>query len=419
MLTAAPTMLDALSSTAIPIYNNLKILVAECLAEERSFDDAVNGFSSVPPSLSRLQSRAKSLGVWNLFMTHRKGITVHDYALMSELQGTAYLAPYATNCAAPDSGNMEVLEEFGTRAQKERWLGPLMEGDMRSAFLMTEPDVASSDARNVCTAFERATRDGVEGYVVSGRKWWSTGAQDPRCGLLVVLGKVMEPGGEAQKGHTVLLVPRGAAGVKIVRPLTVFGYDDAPFGHAEIELDGVFVPRDEALVLEEGAGFKIAQARLGPGRIHHCMRAIGMARRCFDLMVERTLQREVFGRVMARHGMAQEKIALGKARLAQARAIVLLCADRIDRVGAKEARGDISMIKYAVPNLLLPILDDAIQVHGGMGVCDDTILARAYANMRTLRIADGPDEVHMMVVAREECRAAMKRAGVDIPRSKL
>ncbi|GMH86086.1 hypothetical protein TrST_g2006 [Triparma strigata] len=407
-------MIDALTPPARPLFQKLTTFIdAECRPAEEEFEEKLDGFKIIPEVLLALQRRAKELGIWNLFMTHLHNITVHDYGLMSEQMGTSFLAAYATNCAAPDTGNMEVLHDFGTALQKERFLGPLMDGGMRSAFLMTEPDVASSDARNVCTEFKKETRSGVEGYVVSGRKWWSTGAEDPRCEVFVVMGRVVE-NSVMSKHHTMLVVPSKSPGVTIVRSLTVFGYDDAPFGHAEVSLDDVWVSKEDSLLGEEGAGFKIAQSRLGPGRIHHCMRAIGLARRCFDVMVERMLTRKVFGKEMARHGMSQEKIADCKSDLDCARAITLLCADKIDRIGAKAARGDISMIKYAVPDFVLRIVDKAMQVHGGMGMCEDTMLPRAYSYVRTLRIADGPDEVHKMVVAREECKAALKRMGIAV-----
>ncbi|GMI17084.1 hypothetical protein TrLO_g9657 [Triparma laevis f. longispina] len=406
----------------MPLFSKLVDFIKnECRPAEDEFEEKLEGFKIIPEILLTLQRRAKELGIWNLFMTHVHHITVHDYGLMSEQMGTSFLAAYATNCAAPDTGNMEVLHDFGTPAQKQRYLNPLMEGSMRSAFLMTEPDVASSDARNVCTEFKKETRNGVEGYVISGRKWWSTGAEDPRCGVFIVMGRVVDKG-EMSKYHTMLVVPAQSLGITLVRSLTVFGYDDAPFGHAEISLEDVWVSQEDALLSSEGCGFKIAQSRLGPGRIHHCMRAIGLARRCFEIMVERMLTRKVFGKEMARHGMSQEKIADCKSDLDCARAIVLLCADKIDRIGAKAARGDISMIKYAVPDFVLRIVDKAMQVHGGMGMCEDTMLPRAYSYVRTLRIADGPDEVHKMVVAREECKAALKRMGVEVgaaTRSKL
>jgi acyl-CoA dehydrogenase len=419
-------MLDEMSPHAAATYAKLSsFCLGPCLAAEKPFADFMAGrhgadrWTALPPVLLELQAAARSLGLWNLFSPHESGLTVREYGLMSELMGRAYLAAYATNCAAPDSGNMEVLHDFGSEEQKRRWLGPLMGGRIRSAFLMTEPQVASSDATNVCTTFTRfdCPERKVPCYRVRGVKWWSTGASDPRCssgGCFIVLGQVAVPGkpppeGRRHDSHTMLVIPADAEGVERVRALTVFQHDDAPFGHAEVALNDVVVPVSEALIANEGDGFAIAQARLGPGRIHHCMRAIGLGRRCHELMVERSLVRTAFGKPLLRHGMTQEKVADSLAALECARAITLVCADKIDKVGAKNARDSIAMIKYKVPELVLKIIDDAIQVHGAAGVSEDTCLAQAYSYMRTLRIADGPDEVHKMTVARIESKRAIGR----------
>jgi acyl-CoA dehydrogenase len=418
------SLLDTKSPHAAELYAKLQAFVAgPCLEAEEAFDEFMGAqppdkrWSSIPPVLGELQLQARELGLWNLFLIHEHSITLHEYGLMSELMGQSYLSAYATNCAAPDTGNMEVLHDFGTKQQKERYLRPLLDASIRSAFLMTEPEVASSDATNIATKFVKffCPERNKQCYRISGRKWWSTGAMDPRCGVFIVMGQVVsgdtgEPvNSERHQSHTMLVVPSKSDGVTLVRPLTVFNYDDAPFGHAEVLLNDVVVPCDEALIKAEGAGFMIAQSRLGPGRIHHCMRAIGLARRCFDAMVERSLQRTAFKQPLLRHGMTQDKVASGLADLESARAITLICADKIDKVGAKNARDSIAMIKYAVPQMCLRIIDDAIQVYGGCGVSGDTFLAQAYSFMRTLRIADGPDEVHKMTVARIESKKAIER----------
>ena len=416
------THIDPLLFTSPFIYT-VCICGQRCLPAEEEFDSFMRSqgtsererFSAIPLVLTELQSEARSLGLWNLFMLKEHNLTLHEYGLMSEVMGQAYLAPYACNCAAPDTGNMEVLHHFGTAEQKEKWLAPLMNATIRSAFLMTEPDVASSDATNVATKFSKFTSsNGHICYRIKGRKWWSTGAMDPRCGVFIVMGVIVDENGdpvntERHQSHSMLVVPSDSKGVTMVRALTVFNYDDAPFGHAEVVLDDVVVTAREALIHEEGSGFMIAQSRLGPGRIHHCMRAIGLARRCFDAMVDRSISRVAFRQPLLKHGMTQEKVANGLADLESARAITLLCADEIDKVGARGAREKIAMIKYAVPNMCLRIIDDAIQVHGGLGVSGDTFLAQAYSFMRTLRIADGPDEVHKMTVARMESKKAIKR----------
>ena len=362
----------------------------------------------VPPVIEELKAAARERGLWNLFLPDaeepRHGLSVLDYASLAEVTGRSIeLAPEALNCAAPDTGNMEVLHLFGTPAQKERWLAPLLRGEIRSGFAMTEPEVASSDASNIRTRIER---DGDE-YVVTGRKWWTSGAMDPRCEILIVMGKT-DPDGPAHRQQSMILVPMDAPGVKVVRALPVFGYQDQ-HGHAEIVFDGVRVPASN-LIGEEGGGFAIAQARLGPGRIHHCMRALGMAERALELMCERAVDRVAFGKPVAAQGVIQEWIAESRIAIEQARLLTLKTAWLIDRYGSKGARTEIAAIKVVAPRVALDVVDKAIQVHGGAGVSDDTPLAAMWAGLRTLRIADGPDEVHLRSVARTELAPYLKNA---------
>jgi len=357
-----------------------------------------------PQVMQDLKAEARSRGLWNLFLAgeHGAGLTNLQYAPLAEITGRSpYLAPEAVNCAAPDTGNMEVLHDFGTPEQQERWLRPLLAGEIRSAFCMTEPDVASSDATNIAT---RIRRDGEE-YVVTGRKWWSTGAMDPMAQIFVVMGASADPDDASVPRHerqSMILVPRDTPGVRVVRPLTVFGYDDAAHGgHAELAFDDVRVPASNML-LAEGKGFAIAQARLGPGRIHHCMRLIGMGERALELMCRRALDRVAFGRPLAAQGVVREQIADARVALEQARLLVLKTAWLMDTVGNKGAHTEIQAIKIGVPLAVQQIIDDAIQVHGGAGVSQDTPLAELWASARTLRLADGPDEVHRMSLARRE-----------------
>jgi acyl-CoA dehydrogenase len=353
----------------------------------------------LPPVVEELKAAARERGLWNLFLPDaeepRHGLSVLDYAVE--------LAPEAINCAAPDTGNMEVLHLFGTPEQKERWLAPLLRGEIRSGFGMTEPDVASSDASNIRTRIER---DGDD-YVVTGRKWWTSGAMDARCKILIVMGKT-DPDGPAHRQQSMILVPLDAPGVKIVRALPVFGYQDQ-HGHAEIVFDAVRVPASN-LIGEEGGGFAIAQARLGPGRIHHCMRALGMAERALQLLCERAVDRVAFGGPVAAQGVVQQWIAESRMAIEQARLLTLKTAWLIDRYGSKGARTEIAAIKVVVPRVALEVVDKAIQVHGGAGVSDDTPLPAMWAALRTLRIADGPDEVHVRSVARTELGPYLKRA---------
>ncbi|ACY97656.1 MULTISPECIES: acyl-CoA dehydrogenase family protein [Thermomonospora] len=354
----------------------------------------------VPPVVEELKAEARKRGLWNLFLPDCQepahGLTVTDYASLAEVTGRSpHLAPEATNCAAPDTGNMEVLHMFGTPEQKERWLRPLMEGQIRSAFAMTEPDVASSDARNISTRIER---DG-DHYVINGRKWWITGVADPRCKIMIVMGKT-DPQGHPYRQQSMVLVPMDTPGVEVIRPLPVFGYYDQ-HGHCEITFTDVRVPV-ENLIGNEGDGFMIAQARLGPGRIHHCMRALGAAERALELMCQRAVSRVAFGKTLAEQGVVQQQIAESRMAIEQARLLTLKTAWMIDKYGVKAARSEVAAIKVVVPRVALQVVDRAIQVHGGAGVSDDTPLARMYASLRTLRIADGPDDVHIRSVARAE-----------------
>jgi acyl-CoA dehydrogenase len=356
---------------------------------------------SPPPVLGPLRARARELGLWNLFLPDPRygaGLTNLQYAPLAEVTGRSpALAPAALNCAAPDTGNMELLAEFGTGEQRERWLLPLLAGEIRSAFCMTEPDVASSDATNIAT---RITRAG-DSYVVDGRKWWSSGAMSPDCRILIVMG-VTDPAAERHRRQSMILVPRDTPGVTVRRALTVFGYDDgAHGGHAEISFDGVRVPAAN-LVGGEGDGFAIAQARLGPGRIHHCMRLIGMAERALELTCRRVLSRVAFGRPLAEQGVVGEWIAEARVRIEQARLLVLKTAWLMDTVGNRGAHSEIQSIKIVTPAMAGWVLDRAIQAHGAAGVSQDFPLAALWAAARTLRLADGPDEVHRRSLARRE-----------------
>ncbi|MEN3611725.1 acyl-CoA dehydrogenase family protein [Plantactinospora sp. ZYX-F-223] len=358
---------------------------------------------SRPPIMAELKAEARRRGLWNLFLPHPEygaGLSNLQYAPLAELTGRSpHLAPEALNCAAPDTGNMELLADFGSPAQRERWLRPLLDGELRSAFCMTEPEVASSDATNIATRIER---DGDE-YVVTGRKWWSTGAMDPRCGIFIVMGKT-DPEAPRHRQQSMVLVPRDAPGVTVRRGLTVFGYSDgAHGGHAEVSFDGVRVPVDH-LIGGPGDGFAIAQARLGPGRIHHCMRLVGMAERALELLCRRAAARVAFGRPLAEQGVVQEWIAESRVRIEQARLLVLKTAWLMDTVGNKGAHTEIQAIKIVTPAMAEWVIDKAIQAHGGAGVSQDTPLAALWAGARTLRLADGPDEVHRAALARRELR---------------
>ena len=364
----------------------------------------------VLPVVEELKAKARAQGLWNLFMPPSHGAPHVDdsfgfegpglsnlqYAFCAEEMGRILWASEAFNCSAPDTGNMEVLHRYGSREQKERWLQPLMDGEIRSAFLMTEPDVASSDATNIQCRIEMRGNE----YVVNGRKWWSSGAGDPRCTVAILMGKT-DPAAETYRQQSMILLPLDAPGVKVTRHLPVFGYDDAPHGHMQIELEDVRLPPANML-LGEGRGFEIAQGRLGPGRIHHCMRVIGAAEEALDLMVARLLGRTAFGKTLAEQSVWEERVANARIDIERTRLLCLKAADMMDRAGNKAAQGEIAMIKVAAPLMALSVIDDAIQAHGGAGVSEDTGLARAYASIRTLRLADGPDEVHRRAIARLE-----------------
>ena len=369
-------------------------------AEVESADDPWG----TPPVLEELKAEARGRGLWNLFLprTHEfgAGLTNLQYAPLAEITGhNPWIAPEAINCSAPDTGNMELLSLFGTAEQRERWLDPLLDGTIRSAFSMTEPDVASSDATNIATRIER---QGDE-YVINGRKWWTSGAMSPRCELLIVMG-VTDPDADRHRRQSMILVPRDSPGVEIQRSTSLFGYVDGPHGgHAEIVYDNVRVPASN-LLGEEGDGFRIAQERLGPGRIHHCMRAIGMAERALELLCARTAGRSAFGRPIIDHGVVQRWIAEARVKIEQVRLLVLKTAWLMDTVGNRGARIEVSAIKVAAPEVATWVIDRAMQAHGGMGVSQDTLLPELYAVARILQIADGPDEVHYMAIARRETR---------------
>ena len=355
-----------------------------------------------PERIEELKTEAKSQGLWNLFLPdpeHGAGLTNLEYASLAELTGRSpFIAPEAFNCSAPDTGNMEVFHDFGTDAQKEEWLLPLLDGQIRSCFGMTEPEVASSDASNIATSIER---DG-DHYVINGRKWWTSGAMHPHCKVMILMGKT-DPNASKHLQQSQVIVPMDAPGVTVLRPMHVFGYDDGPHGHAEVLLENVRVPV-ENVIGEEGAGFAIAQARLGPGRIHHCMRLIGMAERGLQLMCQRAQERSTFGSTLAEKGVIREWIADSRIEIEQCRLLVLKTAWLMDTAGNKGAATEISAIKVSVPNMALRVLDRSIQTHGGAGVSQDFPLAAMWANARTLRLADGPDEVHRRQLARRELR---------------
>jgi acyl-CoA dehydrogenase len=362
-------------------------------------------------TVERLKARAKAAGLWNMFLPHSEagaGLSNLEYAPICEIMGRWPLTAEAMNCSAPDTGNMEVLERYGTPEHKRRWLEPLLDGRTRSAFAMTEPAVASSDATNIECRIERVPGAQGDDYVINGRKWWTSGAMDPRCEVLILMGKT-DPAAAPYRQQSMILVPLATPGVKIERALTVFGYDHAPHGHAEVTFTDVRVPASN-LLLGEGRGFEIAQGRLGPGRIHHCMRLIGAAERALELMCRRALSRKPFGRPLSDQGVTRERIANPRILIDQARFLTLNAADRMDKVGNKHAKKEIAMIKVAAPSMACQVIDWAMQVHGGAGVSEDTPLAHMYASARTIRFADGPDEVHRNQIGKLELEQYLSKA---------
>ena len=384
-------------------FMDSEVFPAEAVYEKQRHELIASGKPhELPAVVEDLKKKARALGLWNLFLPHstnpHHGLSVTEYATLAEITGwSPEIAPEAINCAAPDTGNMELLDMFGTDEQKKTWLEPLLEGRIRSAFAMTEPDVASSDARNIRTSITTEGND----FIINGTKWWTTGAMDERCQILIVMGRT-NPDADDHHQQSMVLVPVNTPGVKVERNLTVFGYVDQ-HGHAQVSFTNVRVPVSN-LLGAQGEGFALAQARLGPGRIHHCMRAIGMAERALSLMIKRTIGRETFGKELVQQGVIQEWIAQARIDIEQARLLVLKAAWMIDNVGAKVARKEIAAIKVAVPQMAERIIDHAIQSYGGAGVSQDTPLAGLYAGIRTLRIVDGPDEVHIRDIARLEIK---------------
>lgn len=379
---------------------------------EKTYHRQLEGFGAdrwqIPPILDELKEKARAAGLWNLFLPDSErggGFTNLEYAPLCEVMGSVGFAPEVFNCSAPDTGNMEVIERYGSEEQKKKWLEPLLAGEIRSAFAMTEPEVASSDARNIRT---KIRRDGNE-YVINGLKWWTSGILDPRCKIMILMGRT-NPDNDVYHQQSQILVETDRPGVTVRRHLPVFGFDDAPHGHGEVLFENVRVPAGN-LILREGAGFEIAQGRLGPGRIHHCMRTIGVAERILGLMCRRLLSREAFGKRIAEHSVWEERVANARIEIECARLLTLKAAYMMDKVGNKAARAEIAMIKVKAPIMALQVIDDAIQAFGGAGVTSDYGIAQAYAGMRTLRLADGPDEVHRRAIARLEYK---KHAGKSL-----
>ncbi|AQQ51900.1 acyl-CoA dehydrogenase family protein [Planococcus lenghuensis] len=402
-------MLKELSPKAEELQHKLiRFMEAYIYPNERIVEEQLNAAGNrwtIPPIIEELKEKARAEGLWNLFLdnpAYGPGLSNYDYAHLCEIMGRSLIAPEIFNCNAPDTGNMEVLVKYGTAEQKERWLEPLLQGEIRSCFSMTEPDVASSDATNIQGSI---VRDGDE-YIINAKKWWTSGAMDPRCEIAIVMGKT-NPDAPKHQQQSMILVPFDTPGVEVKRHLPVFGYDHAPHGHAEVHYTDVRVPVSNML-LGEGRGFEIAQGRLGPGRIHHCMRAIGAAERALELMCSRAEERYAFGSSLAEKGVIRETIAESRIEIEQARLLTLHAAHAIDTVGAKAARKEIAMIKIAAPRVSLNVLDRAIQVFGGAGVSEDFPLAAHWVNARTLRLADGPDQVHLRDIGRLELKEQQK-----------
>ncbi len=395
----------SLSDSALAFQSRVSAFMEEAVypAEATYFDQvesAPDRWQS-PPVMEELKDRARAAGLWNLFLPESRygaGLTNVEYAPLCELMGRSAIAPEVFNCAAPDTGNMEVLERYGTDSQQAEWLTPLLEGRIRSAYAMTEPQVASSDATNISARIEPHD----DHYLINARKWWISGAGDSRCRIFILMGKT-DPTADRYRQHSMVLVPRDTPGVRLVRPLSVFGYDHAPSGHWELAFDDVRVPK-ENIILGEGRGFEIAQGRLGPGRIHHCMRMIGLAERSLEAMCARAKSRVAFGKPLAEQGVVMEAVADSRIEIEQARLMTLKAAHMMDTVGNKVARAEIAMIKVVAPNMAQRVVDRAIQVHGGAGVSGDFGLAAAWAQARATRLFDGPDEVHRRTVARLELK---------------
>jgi acyl-CoA dehydrogenase len=396
-----------LRAKTVKLQDRLKSFMEERVyPNEQRFHEEVERDRWKPTRIiEELKEKARAEGLWNLFLPHDEngaGLSNLEYAPLCEMMGRSHMAAEIFNCSAPDTGNMEVLARYGTAEQKDKWLRPLLAGEIRSCFAMTEPDVASSDATNICT---RIVRDG-DWYVIDGKKWWTSGAGDPRCKIAILMGKT-DPSAATHQQQSMILVPMDTPGVKVVRMLTVYGYDHAPHGHGEVHFDNVRVPAANIL-LGEGRGFEIAQGRLGPGRIHHCMRCIGAAERALEKMCERVQSRVAFGKTLADQGTIRADIAASRMEIEQARLLTLKAAHLMDTVGNKAARAEIAMIKVVAPNMALRVIDRAIQAHGGAGVSQDTFLASSWALIRALRLADGPDEVHVESIAKWELSKGKK-----------